>query len=245
MASREEFLHNVREAVRRGQPREAETPSRPAQRPRPDDVQKHAKGVRAQLPLQRQEAIATLLRIAPLQTWEVVRVPTHAEAAQAVARIATGLGAKQAVRSNDPVLTRVPIDTALAAQGVAVYAPAGEASRQDANEYQTLAAGADLGVTGVEWMVAETATAVLLSQQGRPRVASLLPPVHVAVVEADQVVPTLGDALALCHERIAREGWLSHYLNLVSGPSRTGDIEQTIVVGVHGPRQVFLVLIGA
>ncbi|MBI2935220.1 MAG: LUD domain-containing protein, partial [Chloroflexi bacterium] len=93
------------------------------------------------------------------------------------------------------------------------------------------------------YVIAETATAVLVPAKGTGRLTSLLPPVHVAVAEAAQVVATLEDALALYQHETQQKGWTANSAYLISGPSRTGDIEQTIVVGVHGPREVHLVLI--
>jgi len=74
-----------------------------------------------------------------------------------------------------------------------------------------------------------------------PSATFLLPETHVAIVRADQVVPGMEDAFARIradHEALPRA------INLVSGPSRTGDIEQTIVLGAHGPRRLHVVLVG-
>ncbi|MSQ12922.1 MAG: hypothetical protein EXR47_02040 [Dehalococcoidia bacterium] len=240
MAAKSDFLRSVRQAIDKGFRPVPEAPSRPPSRPRPADAIKRADEVRRQLVSRRAEAIATLLKMAPLQAWNVVRVATRVEAADAVAAIAAKLGAKTTVRSDHAVFEDTPVDAALKERGVESHrlTALGRDTRKD------LAARAELGVTGVDWMIAETATAVLVSRKGAPRIASLLPPVHVAVVEASQVVPALGDALALVHGQAAAEKWDGFYVNLVSGPSRTGDIEQTIVIGVHGPGQVHLVLIG-
>ena len=75
---------------------------------------------------------------------------------------------------------------------------------------------------------------------------SLLPPVHVAIVESNQVYESLDDLFAL--RRLAflqGRGDMGSYLSLISGPSRTADIEQTIVVGVHGPVEVHMVILEA
>lgn len=217
-----------------------EAPSRPPSRPRPAEAIARAEEVRRQLAHQHGVALATLLRMAPLQAWNVVRVATREEAASAVASIVAKLGAKTAVRSDHAVFEGMPIDAALKARGV----DSRRLAEPERGARKGLAARADLGITGVDWMIAETATAVLVSRKGAPRMASLLPPVHVAVAEASQVVPELGDALALVHGRAVSEKWDGFSVNLVSGPSRTGDIEQTIVIGVHGPGQVHLVLVG-
>jgi L-lactate utilization protein LutC len=102
---------------------------------------------------------------------------------------------------------------------------------------------ADLGISGVDYLVAETGTVVIGCRPGEPRSVSLLPPVHVAVARRDQLVPDLfdlfGDSLP-----IAPDGVLPSCLTLITGPSKTGDIELKLVTGVHGPRELHVVLVG-
>lgn len=101
--------------------------------------------------------------------------------------------------------------------------------------------GDDLvGISGVFAAVAETGTLVLLSGPDTPTSTHLLPETHVAVVPASRVVAHYEDAFALVR---AERGQLPRALNLVSGPSRTGDIEQTIVLGAHGPYRVHLLIV--
>ncbi len=92
---------------------------------------------------------------------------------------------------------------------------------------------AKLGVTSVAWAVAETGTLALASGAVTPRVTSLLPPVHVAVVGADQILPDLFDLF----DRLGspESGELPSTINLITGPSKTGDIELQLTTGVHGP----------
>ena len=74
---------------------------------------------------------------------------------------------------------------------------------------------------------------------------SLVPPVHVAVVRADDLIESLDDLMLFRRLEYHRNGGdMGSYLNFITGPSRTADIEQTIVVGVHGPKEVHLVLLG-
>ncbi len=98
-----------------------------------------------------------------------------------------------------------------------------------------------LGITGCFCAIAETGTLVFTSGSDTPSATFLLPETHVAIVRADQVVAAMEDAFARVR---AERGALPRALNLVSGPSRTGDIEQTIVLGAHGPRRLHIVLVG-
>ena len=86
---------------------------------------------------------------------------------------------------------------------------------------------------------------MLRSGAGRGRLASLLAPIHIAVLRADQIARGLGQALDLIQQRYGPDVFAeSSNLTLISGPSRTGDIEQTLVLGAHGPRELHVVLIG-
>lgn len=97
-----------------------------------------------------------------------------------------------------------------------------------------------VGVSEVAYAVAETGTLVFASRADQPARTHLLPETHIAWVRASQVVHTMEDALdAIRHNR----GGLPRVVNFVSGPSRTADIEQTIVLGAHGPYRVHVVLI--
>jgi L-lactate dehydrogenase complex protein LldG len=103
--------------------------------------------------------------------------------------------------------------------------------------------GDDLvGVSGAFVAVAETGTLVMLSGPDTPASMHLLPETHIAVVAAERVVGHYEDAFALAR---SEHGGLPRATNLVSGPSRTGDIEQTIVLGAHGPYRVHVILVGA
>ncbi|MDQ2964088.1 MAG: LUD domain-containing protein [Pseudomonadota bacterium] len=97
-----------------------------------------------------------------------------------------------------------------------------------------------LGITGTFCAIAETGTMVILAGADTPTATALLPDTHVAVVSAERIVDGMEDAFAL----IRRErGGLPRAVNLISGPSRTGDIEQTIVLGAHGPFRVHILIV--
>jgi L-lactate dehydrogenase complex protein LldG len=104
------------------------------------------------------------------------------------------------------------------------------------------AANADdaIGVTGAFAAIAETGTLVLAAGPETPASASLLPETHIAVVGANRIVAYMEDAFALAREAF---GQLPRAINFVSGPSRTADIDQTIVLGAHGPSRLHIVLI--
>ncbi len=95
-----------------------------------------------------------------------------------------------------------------------------------------------VGVTGALAGLADTGSLAMVSGPGRGRMASLLPPVHVAVIRATQILPSYAALLAM-HPDVAASG---SNLVLITGPSRTADIEMTLTRGVHGPGQVHVVI---
>jgi L-lactate dehydrogenase complex protein LldG len=98
---------------------------------------------------------------------------------------------------------------------------------------------ADVGLSAAQWGIAETGSLVLDSSREKHRLVSLVPPVHVAVLCAQDILGSLGEAFAVAH---SRPGGVAPTLTLVTGPSRTADIELTLVIGVHGPRELHVIL---
>ncbi|WP_250529123.1 lactate utilization protein C [Caballeronia sp. ATUFL_F1_KS4A] len=97
-----------------------------------------------------------------------------------------------------------------------------------------------VGITGCFCATAETGSLVLLSGAQTPASGALLPQTHIAIVPASRIVAAHEDAFALMR---AERGELPRAVNVVSGPSRTGDIEQTIVLGAHGPYRVHVIVV--
>jgi len=97
-----------------------------------------------------------------------------------------------------------------------------------------------LGITGSFCAIAETGTLVFTAGASTPTATTLLPDTHIAVVRESRIVSGMEEAFALVR---AEHGMLPRAINLISGPSRTGDIEQTIVLGAHGPFRVHILLL--
>jgi L-lactate dehydrogenase complex protein LldG len=105
-------------------------------------------------------------------------------------------------------------------------------------------ARAEVGITGVDVAIAESGTLVVLGGAGRGRLASLLAPVHIAIVFESQIVRGLGEALArlrVLHGPTLFERCSS--VTCITGPSRTADIELTLTLGVHGPRELNVIVL--
>ena len=160
-----------------------------------------------------------------------------ASAVERVCDLARDRGARRALRWSHPVLDRMGLEEALADHGVEVVPwsrVVGEGGAWD------LVFDADLGISGVDLAVAETGTLALASWPGQGRSVSLLPPVHIALVEPRQVVPDLFDLFGALRRS---GGEMPGNVSLITGPSKTGDIELRLTTGVHGPGEVHVIIL--
>lgn len=103
---------------------------------------------------------------------------------------------------------------------------------------------ADVGISGANALAADTGALVLVENEGNIRLVTGVPPVHIAIVPVDKIVPTLMDAVSVA---IAQAGYAGlyppTYVNIIAGPSSTADIEQVRVWGAQGPRELHVVLL--
>ena len=139
-----------------------------------------------------------------------------------------------------PLLVRMQLDGVLAERRITRTDSASLVGlSSDARREDMLAA--DIGITSASFAIAETGSLVMIAQPGQERLASLLPPVHVAIVERAQILPDLFDLFA----ELRRAGYdnLPSNLALITGPSKTGDIEMTLTTGVHGPGKWHVIVI--
>jgi L-lactate dehydrogenase complex protein LldG len=137
--------------------------------------------------------------------------------------------------ANDPV----PIVDALERAGIGVIRTAAIADDPARAELRGKLARCDFAVVEADYAIAATGTLAMLATPERPGSLTLLPPVNVILVDARRIMTDLAAVLA----KIGSAAIASHRLALVTGPSRTADIEKRIVVGVHGPREVHVAVI--
>lgn len=167
-----------------------------------------------------------------------------AEAGAAVVDILRTHGVTEAVAWSDPLLERIGVAGAAAKAAIAWVTPGATAEGAGAERFRfrDAAARAGAGVTGAEWAVAETGTLAFLYGPGRPRSAALLPPLHVAVLPLERLLPATSDLFRELG-RLGRSGQVPAALNLVTGPSRSADIEDVLVRKMHGPGELAVVFI--
>ena len=98
----------------------------------------------------------------------------------------------------------------------------------------------DAGISGCECLVAQTGGILVTSASAGGRVLSVLPPHHIVIASASQMVGDLADAFAVLRKT---EGAIPAFASFITGPSRTGDIERILVLGAHGPKRLTVLLV--
>ena len=149
-------------------------------------------------------------------------VPTHADARVAVDEILNG---RAAIASKAPFL-----------KDCGLTIPTGF---RDRAELKAACATAPVGITSAPYALAATGTLVMLSSDEEQRLVSLLPPAHIAVIPASCILVNLDELFM----RVPLPADVTSALVFITGPSRTADIEQILVRGVHGPGEVYVVIV--
>ncbi len=149
--------------------------------------------------------------------------------------------AKQIMRWSDPLLESLVLEKLLPADIAVKVVPEaegfGESERQD---FRREVIASYIGITTADYLLADTASIVLLGGKGRARSVSLVPSIHIAVVPAERIVGSYRRMLSSLNART-----LPSNVTVITGPSKTADIEATLVHGAHGPREMHLFVVGA
>lgn len=143
--------------------------------------------------------------------------------------IAPLLEGKAAVASNSPYLEGAGI----------TKLPRVRSAITDRYQLREACASADIGITSADYALAETGSLVMLSSAPEARLVSLLPPVHIAIFPRSRMLANLNELFAVLPKPADR----TSAMVLITGPSRTADIEQILVRGVHGPGEIYAVIV--
>jgi L-lactate dehydrogenase complex protein LldG len=156
-----------------------------------------------------------------------------------VTRIAERLPTRQVLAWDEQPLGFPGLHRQLIAAGLSLVPPGLDQQGEGRPGQIAQLDSASIGLTGVDAAIAETGSIVVVSGPGRPRLASLLTPVHIALVRHRDIVPSLR---GLVRSRAALASAGSNVV-VITGPSRTADIEHTLSRGVHGPGEVHVILV--
>ena len=161
---------------------------------------------------------------------EVFRVPTAADAREVLIRLVEATRAKKAVVVESPFQEAADITEVLRSLGVAVYTePADIAAHAET---------ADIGISGVEFGVAETGSVFQDGGAIATRLVTILPPLHVVFLPSANIVPGITEAFDIISQSFDRG-----YIGFITGPSRTADIERVLTIGVHGPSRFAIIAV--
>ncbi len=213
--------------------------------PRPAEPRGAAEAVRRQMAERWPEALERFREEFERVAGVFHRAPSLDAVPGLVLQIAREREARR-ILSWAPEALGLDLRPSLGAEGLHVtIAPDSDPAAEARARHREEAAEAEVGVTGVDWALAETGTVILVSGRGRPGSTSLLPATHVAVFDRDRLLESLeqvGIILEALHADAARS-MSGAVISFITGPSRTADIELTLTRGVHGPKEVHAIFV--
>lgn len=169
-----------------------------------------------------------------------------ASAADALAKLRDLLVAHEATGALhwDPAELPIPgVDRMLSELGIA-SAEGNLLGAPDRQERAQALDGVPICISGADAAIAESGSILVVGGPGRGRLASLIAPVHIAILSAERIARTLPDAFDLLYAQFGRDvAQRRSNVTIISGPSRSADIEQTLTLGVHGPKEVHVVVV--
>jgi L-lactate dehydrogenase complex protein LldG len=150
---------------------------------------------------------------------------------------------KRVVTWRHPLIESLNLPQVLAEQDVPVFVSeltTGD-DRADRQQIREHIIDAYIGITSADFCMADTATLVMRNRPGQPRSVAIVPSIHAAVIRLEQIILDMKELHALLkwNPEYSTEG-LTNYMSFNSGPSKTADIEATMVHGAHGPREVYI-----
>lgn len=160
---------------------------------------------------------------------------------QLVAEICHIAGASEVALSNTEFSAGMNLPEQLAMQGYSVFVP--DNTSFDHDQIVARLANCGVGLTAVDYAIAETGTIVLSSDDPNALLVSLLPPLHIALVRSEQIIATMEEGISrIGSEQIGRTK-PARSVTLITGPSRTSDVELVLSIGVHGPKELHVIVV--
>jgi len=149
---------------------------------------------------------------------------------------------KSVVAWQHPLIENLNLPAALSQQDVDVFFT--DSNELKGENLRRHVIDSYIGITAADFCMADTATLVMRTRAGQARSVSLVPAIHIAVIELNQIIADLKELYALLKwdPKVKNEG-LTNCMTFISGPSKTADIEATMVHGAHGPREVHVFVI--
>ncbi len=191
-----------------------------------------------ELSLDRLELIERFSTELAGQTGVVHRASDVADARRILSEISATEGIRSVISSSDDIVKSLDLQEWGITAGIEVI------SADSLSERETLkdkAFSLDAGITGADFAVAESGTIGIAAGKSMPRLASIAPPIHIAVIHLGKLFPTYETAM---QNYIESTKAMPSQLVLITGPSSTADIQATAFKGMHGPGKLYVILIG-
>ena len=239
MATRADFLSRIRKEVRRTPGLFPASTAIPPGRP-----SEAAAAIRRQVSERWPEALERFRQEFERVSGVFYRVTHIEEVPGVIHALAREKDARELI-TWDPGELGIDLRPGLEPQGLSVTVAPSDAQDGARLSYREAAARAQIGVTGADFVLAETGTLILISGSGRPRSTSLLPETHITIFGKERLLETLEQVGVVLEDLHADPtGTMSGaVINFITGPSRTADIELTLTRGVHGPKEVHAIFV--
>jgi L-lactate dehydrogenase complex protein LldG len=158
-----------------------------------------------------------------------------------ISEICRATGATEVAVSDSGLIAKMDLQENLAAQGLSVFTP--HLGSIDHGELVARLANCGAGLTAADYAIAETGTIVLTSDERNALLVSLLPPVHIALVRSAQIEASIDEVIKrIGNERTGRSD-PGRSVTMITGPSRTSDVELVLSIGVHGPKELHVIIL--
>ncbi|WP_372683387.1 lactate utilization protein C [Desulfosarcina sp.] len=152
---------------------------------------------------------------------------------------------KSVVAWDHPLVNRLGLAASLLPLDIPVYFSDWQPGTADRSEvFRKHAENAFIGITAADHCIAETATLTMKTRSGQPRCVSLLPSIHIALIRPEQILANLNELYTLLKwNPVERAEGITRCMTFITGPSKTADIEATLVHGAHGPRELYIIVL--
>ena len=190
--------------------------------------------IREEASLRAADLVQRFVLVANKAGCQVEEVKDLQEAGYSIAKLARSKGVQLIQVSSTSLLERLALETTLEGSGITITGPDPEGILK-----------ADLGISDAGLGIAETGSLLIHLDAPDTRLITMLPPIHIALLQREDLVESLEEGLLITRHRTlhAQAQGQPSYISWVTGPSRTGDIEHVLTIGAHGPKELFIILV--
>jgi L-lactate dehydrogenase complex protein LldG len=245
-ANQEEFINKVKIALGKS-PAESKRDMDLFKSKMSDETRGILERIKNRTPEERRKLLATLIEAAGPINLKVIPCKDIGAVTAAIDKLVRDKDSewgdpKSVVAWQHPLIRSLNLPEVLSEQGVPMFFT--DLEKTDEKNLRQRIIASYIGITSADFCMADSATLVMRTRPGQARTVSLLPSIHVAVIELDQIIADLKELYALLKwDPQERKEGLTNCMTFISGPSKTADIEATMVHGAHGPREVYIYVI--